>query len=194
MNFLLFFVKEDHILIYMYIFAIALLLGTVLHCITWFVWLISRSLELIWVNFSTTLLESHHVHLVGCTGWKPTSAVPWGNNVSVTSQLIEYANSEVNNDIVRTTDILPSKWQRQLFLLKCFMSSYDRFKCKNNLASFAGLCSCTKGLSFLLDCFVKIWATCENFWANDSPPPLAKNCPYAYARWSQHSTETTFLL
>ena len=31
------------------------------------------------------------------------------------------------------------------------------------------------------DCFVKIWATCENFLGNGSPPPPAKNCPYAYA-------------
>ena len=25
--------------------------------------------------------------------------------------------------------------------------------------------------SFLFDCFVKIWATCEKFWANGSQPP-----------------------
>ena len=25
--------------------------------------------------------------------------------------------------------------------------------------------------SFLFDCFVKIWATCKNFWANGLPPP-----------------------
>ena len=34
--------------------------------------------------------------------------------------------------------------------------------------------------SFLFDSFVKIWATCECFWANGLPPPLAKNFPYAY--------------
>ena len=36
----------------------------------------------------------------------------------------------------------------------------------------------------LFDCFVEIWATCENFWANGSAPhPRAKSCPYAYALW-----------
>ena len=45
--------KEDHILIYMYIFGIVLLLGTVLHCTTKFVWGIC-SLELIRVNFNIT--------------------------------------------------------------------------------------------------------------------------------------------
>ena len=45
-EFLVIFIKGDHILIYMYIFAIVLLLGTILHCTTWFVWSI-YSLELI---------------------------------------------------------------------------------------------------------------------------------------------------
>ena len=31
------------------------------------------------------------------------------------------------------------------------------------------------------DCFVKIWATCENFLGKWFTAPLAKNCPYAYA-------------
>ena len=34
--------------------------------------------------------------------------------------------------------------------------------------------------SFLFDSFVQIWATCESFWANGLPPPLAENFPYAY--------------
>ena len=36
--------------------------------------------------------------------------------------------------------------------------------------------------SFLFDSFVKIWGTCDMFWANGLPPPrpLAKNFPYAY--------------
>ena len=44
---------------------------------------------------------------------------------------------------------------------------------------------------FPFDCFVKIWATCKNFWANGLPPPLAKNCPYAYAYYSYHTYYTT---
>ena len=32
---------------------------------------------------------------------------------------------------------------------------------------------------FFFDSFVKIRATCENFWAHGSPLPTAKNCPYA---------------
>ena len=43
-----------------------------------------------------------------------------------------------------------------------------------------GLCCCFVWPSSLFDCFVKIWATCKNFWANGLPPPLAENCPYAY--------------
>ena len=33
------------------------------------------------------------------------------------------------------------------------------------------------------DCFVKIWATCKNCLGKwfTAPPPLAKNCPTAYA-------------
>ena len=34
--------------------------------------------------------------------------------------------------------------------------------------------------SFLCDSFVKIWATCEIFWANGLPARLAKNFLYAY--------------
>ena len=39
--------------------------------------------------------------------------------------------------------------------------------------------------SFLFDSFIKIWATCEFFWANGLPLPLAKNFPYAYAHKTQ---------
>ena len=54
--------------------------------------------------------------------------------------------------------------------------------CKNIFTSYVGLCWCIIWPSFPFDCFIKIWATCENFWANvhRPPPPLAKNCPYAY--------------
>ena len=34
--------------------------------------------------------------------------------------------------------------------------------------------------SFLFCCFVKIWATCENFLGKYFTAPPAKNCPYAY--------------
>ena len=44
-----------------------------------------------------------------------------------------------------------------------------------------GLSYCIVSPSFLFYCFVKIWATWENFLANGLPPrPTAKNCPYAY--------------
>ena len=49
---------------------------------------------------------------------------------------------------------------------------------------YYGLCCCIVWPSFLFDCFVKNWATCKNFlgkWFTLPPPPLAKNCPYAYA-------------
>ena len=60
-EFLVIFIKGDHILMSMYIFAIVLLLGTALHCTTWFVWGIS-SLELIRVNFSITFQN----HIMFC--------------------------------------------------------------------------------------------------------------------------------
>ena len=37
------------------------------------------------------------------------------------------------------------------------------------------------GPLFFSYCFVKIWATCENFLGKWFTAPLAKNCPYAYA-------------
>ena len=45
--------------------------------------------------------------------------------------------------------------------------------------------------SFLFDSFVKIWATCECFWANGLPPPLAKNFLYAYAYETTTKQQTT---
>ena len=44
-----------------------------------------------------------------------------------------YANSVVNNDIDHITDIFGRQNGRELFLLICFMSSYDRFICKKIL-------------------------------------------------------------
>ena len=42
---------------------------------------------------------------------------------------------------------------------------------------------------FPFDCFVKIWATCNNFLGKWITAPLAKNCPYAYVYIHQnHST------
>ena len=121
---------------------------------------------------------------MGCAGWVLTFLAPWGNKVSATSPLLqrEYTNYVVKNNIDRTDRHLwPSKWQRQLFLLTCVMISYDRFICKEIFTSYVSLCYCIIWPSFLFNCFGKIWATCENFWGNGSPPPLAKNCSYVYA-------------
>ena len=70
----------------------------------------------------------------------------------------------------------------------CFMSSYDRFKCKNIFTSCEGLCWCIIWPSFPFDCFVKIWATCQNF-GQMVHCPLAKNCPYAYGLVETYSTD-----
>ena len=99
---------------------------------------------------------------------------------------ITLINSVVNNDMDRIIDIFGRRNGRQPFLLTCFMSWYDRFISKNIIISYGGLCYCMVWPSFLLNCFVKIWATCENFlgkWFTAPPPtPLAKNCPYAYEK------------
>ena len=43
------------------------------------------------------------------------------------------------------------------------------------------------------DCFVKIWATCNNFLGKwFTVPPLAENCPYAYEQEDQCSSFTFF--
>ena len=55
--------------------------------------------------------------------WRLTSVALWSNSVSVTSRLLTvkraYANFVVNNGSYHWC-LQPSKWQRQLFLLKCF--------------------------------------------------------------------------
>ena len=43
-----------------------------------------------------------------------------------------------------------------------------------------GLRYCIVSPSFLVYCFVKIWATWENFLGKWLNAPLAKNCPFAY--------------
>ena len=51
------------------------------------------------------------------------------------------------------------------------------------VCQYAGLCCCIVWPLFLFDCFVKIWPICNNVlgkWST-APPPLAENCPYAYA-------------
>ena len=45
-----------------------------------------------------------------------------------------------------------------------------------------GLRYCIVSPSFLFYCFVKIWATWENFLGKWLNAPLAKNCPYAYGK------------
>ena len=71
----------------------------------------------------------------------------------------------------------PSKCQRRLFLWTRFMSSYDRLICKNIFTSYVGLCCCILWPTFLFDCGVKMWATCEDFLGKWFTAPLAKNVP-----------------
>ena len=129
-----------------------------------------------------------------------------GNYVSVTSHLswlinIErtFDNSVVNKQWHGSYHLYcpPSKWQRQLFLLTCFMS-HDRFISKNTLTSYVGLCCCIVWASFLFDCFVKIWATWKRFLGKFFPPPpppppslRAKNCPYDYG--NSHGKKPNFV-
>ena len=107
-------------------------------------------------------------HSVRCTDRKLTSAAPWDNKVAVTSHFIltlkgicQLCSKQWYGSY--HCYLRPSKWQRQLFLLTCFMSSYDRFICKNTVISYVGLCCCIVWPSFLVECSVKIWATCEKF-------------------------------
>jgi len=79
----------------------------------------------------------------------------------------EYANSVVNNDIAHTIHLFGHRNGRDiiLFLLACFMSSYNRFICKNIftslyvhhmiLVSFLVFC---KNLDNLLK-FLGLWLT-----------------------------------
>ena len=111
-------------------------------------------------------------HSVRCADWKLTSTAPWGNNESVKSSVTWSYHWYLQ----------PSKWQIQLFLLMCFMSSCDTFICKNIFTSYLGLCWCFLRSSFLFYCFVKFGQLATSFWACGLLPPshLAKNCPYAY--------------
>ena len=66
------------------------------------------------------------------------------------------------NDVESTS--YPSKWQRQLFLLTCFMSSYDRFIGKNVFTSYVDLCVIHPFTHASYDppfFSTEIWATCE---------------------------------
>ena len=93
-----------------YILAIVLLLGTVLHCTTWFVWGIS-SLELIRVNFSITC------RMISCSAERSFSGLrrlktylrnkgqQRVSDIAPFNMEREYANSVVNNDMDRTLDI-----------------------------------------------------------------------------------------
>ena len=58
-------------------------------------------------------------------------------NIALINIEREYANSLVNNDIDCTIDIFGCQNGRHLFLLTYFMSSYDRFICKNIFTSTA---------------------------------------------------------
>ena len=59
------------------------------------------------------------------------------SNIALINIEREYANSVVNNDIDRTIGIFARGTGRHLFLLTYFMSSYDRFICKNIFTSTA---------------------------------------------------------
>ena len=59
------------------------------------------------------------------------------SNIALVNIEREYANSVVNNDIDRTIDIFGRRNGRHLFFLTYFMSSYDRFICKNIFTSTA---------------------------------------------------------
>ena len=127
------------------------------HCIT-LLCLVCVGYFQSWNNFSITF-QNYINHLVDYAGWKLSSAAPWGNSALVTSHLLTEGICQLCSQQwyrLYHRYLWPSKWQRQLFLLTCSMSSYDRY--------------CIIWPSFLFDCFVKIWATCENFWGNGSPP------------------------
>ena len=70
---------------YMYIFAIVLLLGTVLHCTTLFVWDIS-SLELIIVNFRKTVQNSMIYWIVSRSGSRARQPLSCTNLTGLTTR------------------------------------------------------------------------------------------------------------
>ena len=56
-----------------------------------------------------------------------------------------------------------------------------------------GLCCCVIWSSFLFGSFVKIWGTCDNFLGKwSTPPPPAKNFPYAYAHATAFRVRISF--
>ena len=134
--------------------------------------------------FNMFSLFSNVVHILGVI---PTTFCSAERSFSALRRLKTYGRSTVGQQRVSNIALInicqlcsqkwhgsyhwylrPSKWLRQLFLLTCF--------------HMYGLCCCIVWPSFLFDCFVKIWASCENFFGQMvyPPPPPAKNCPYAY--------------
>ena len=118
------------------------------------------------------------------------------SNIALFNTEREYANSVVNNDADSTIDIFgrrndhryiwPSIW---LFLLTCFMSSYDRFICKNIFTSYAGLyVSASYDHRFFSTVSLKYGQRARIFGQMVHRLPLARNCPYAYASYSRKMT------
>ena len=120
-----------HILLYMYISAIVLLLGTPLRCLCGVFSVFNLIYwSQLWHNFPVSYHVLKNDHLAGCADWKLSSAAPWGNNGVSNIAARGYANSVVTEwHRAYHRYIWPSNWQRQLFLLTCFMSSYDRLIC-----------------------------------------------------------------
>ena len=135
----------------------------------------------------------HNDHSLRCVDWKRTSAAPcihkvytW-HKVSVTSHLLTlkgYMSPLCSQQWHGSYHWLifgrQIKWQGQLFLFTCFMSSYDRFICKNTFTSCVGICCYIVWPTFLFDCSVNIGATLRDvFWANSLPPlpPPGKKLP-----------------
>ena len=111
-----------------------------------------------------------------------------GNNVSVSSQLL----TSKWKDICQLCSQQwhgsyhwyprPSKWQRQLFLLTFFMSSYDRFICKNTFTSYVGFFA-----SYDPRCFFTVSQKFSNlrefFRQIVYPPPPGKKLPVRLWWW-----------
>lgn len=113
---------------------------------------------------------------LGCSGWKRTSTAPWGNKVSVTWHLLtkgilQLCSQQWYRFYYRYLWAL--KMRRQLFLLMCLMSSYDRFKCKNVFIWYVGPCYSIIWPSFRL--LHKIWAICA--------PPLPSGTKISKPSW-----------
>ena len=139
-------------------------------------------ISLDWYLLHCVLQNDHSVHAL-CrltTYLRSTMGQQRFSNIALLNIERAYANSSQQWRGSHHWYLWPSKWQRQLFLWTCFMSSYDRFICKNIFTSYVGLCCCSVWPSFLFDCFLKIWATCEKFLGKWFTAPLAKNCPYDF--------------